>query len=466
MNPGTPPRIAVAYSGGRDSTALLHVVARMATGMVRSLHVTDTVGPTHGPAAPLEVVALHVHHGLQPQADDWLAHCQAQCEAWTRAGLPVTFASRRLALCPGPGESVEAIAREARYDALAAMAREQGASLIALAHHRRDQAETFILQALRGAGADGLSSMPASIVRDGLTWVRPWLNEPREAIEAYVRQHGLVHVDDNSNTDERYLRNRLRRQVWPALKQAFPGAERSLSDAARHAQDGRECAEALARIDLATVTAPHQGRALDVGGLLGLSPARRRNVLRVWYRDQSGRVLPATATDRLCDELTVHTHGAQWPVPGQPGCVLRVHRDQLTLASRLPATASAAVTPVAATMDLSMPDATRFEITPWGGTLHLAPVTHAGVARALLREVRCVARCGGEQFQFAPGRPARQLKKQYQALGVPAWQRGGPLLYVGEQLVFVPGLGIDARVWAGRDEPDQVSLRWEPAAPG
>ena len=196
--------VAVAYSGGRDSTALLHATLRAA----------DAQG--------VQVVALHVHHGLQPGADEWLAHCERQCAAWRRKGWPVEFAFKRLHLKPPKGESVEAVARDARYEALRVMAIECGADTVLLAHHRRDQAETFLLQALRGAGVAGIAGMPKGIERDGITWLRPWLDEPREHIEAYVRKHRLRHIDDDSNDDIRYARNRLRLKVWPALAASFP----------------------------------------------------------------------------------------------------------------------------------------------------------------------------------------------------------------------------------------------------
>jgi tRNA(Ile)-lysidine synthase len=175
--------VAVAYSGGRDSTALLHATARIAAQL----------GGVH-------VWALHVHHGLSVQADGWLAHAQAQCALWAAQGLPVSLLYRQLHLQPRRGDSIEALAREARYRALGEMAREAGCELVLLAHHRRDQAETFVLQALRGAGVAGLSAMPREVQRGGLCWARPWLAQSRVAVQAYVAQHQLSYIDDDSNT--------------------------------------------------------------------------------------------------------------------------------------------------------------------------------------------------------------------------------------------------------------------------
>src|SRR6218665_1767023 len=184
--------VAVACSGGRDSMALLHATVRMAA------------------QEGVEVVALHVHHGLSAQADAWLDLVRAQCARWSADGWPVQFLSRHLSLVPVAGDSVEALAREARYQALAEMALEAGCGAVLLAPHRRDQAETFLLQALRGAGVAGLAAMGNSSQREGMTWLRPWLHQPRERIEAYVVQHDVPYVDDDSNTAGRFARNRMR----------------------------------------------------------------------------------------------------------------------------------------------------------------------------------------------------------------------------------------------------------------
>src|SRR5205814_322114 len=161
-----------------------------------------------------------------------------------------------------------------RYRALRQMAISHGASLVLLAHHRRDQAETFVLQALRSAGVAGLSGMPREIERDGLTWARPWLDVAREQIEAYVRRNRLTHVDDDSNEDTRFARNRLRHAVWPALQQAFAQAESALADAAGWAQQATLCLAELAAMDLANVAADATG-CRDGVAICSLHASRR-----------------------------------------------------------------------------------------------------------------------------------------------------------------------------------------------
>jgi tRNA(Ile)-lysidine synthase len=216
--------VAVATSGGRDSIALLHA----------TLHCAKALG--------LRVVALHVHHGLMPDADAWASNLEACCTRWADLGWPLSFACTRLTGRPGRGDSVEAWARRERYAALARMARKAGASLVLLAHHRRDQAETVLLQALRGAGPAGLAAMPRSVERDGLTWARPWLAQPAQAIDAYVEGHGLLFVVDPSNADPRHARSRLRASVMPPLREAFPEAETALATVARQAHEARTAA--------------------------------------------------------------------------------------------------------------------------------------------------------------------------------------------------------------------------------
>jgi len=280
------PSVAVAASGGRDSTALLHATAHEA----RRLGVA--------------VVALHVHHGLMPGADAWLERVRRQAKR-----LGARFAFERLQGAPAPGDSVEAWARRHRYEALARLARAEGCDLVLLAQHRRDQAETFLIQALRGGGAAGLAAMPRAVQRDGLTWARPWLGCPREAIDAYLRRHRLRHAEDPSNVDRRFARARLR-SLWPALTAAFPDAETTLARAAQRAAADAALVAEVAAADLSALGA--QGRALPVAAWGALSPARRMAVLRLWLASVLPMPVPETLVRRLCDELPGR-HRARWP---------------------------------------------------------------------------------------------------------------------------------------------------------
>ncbi len=432
--------VAVAYSGGRDSTALLHATA------------------VNAAATGCEVVALHVHHGLSKQADEWLEHGSRQCADWAAQGLPVRFVARRLTGRPQAGDSVEAWARKARYLALRAMALEEGASIVLLAHHRRDQAETLLLQALRGAGTAGLSGMPTRAVRDGVTWARPWLQLPREAIEHYVEIHGLTHIEDDTNSDPRFARNRLRCDVWPALTQAFSQAESAFANSAAWAQEATACLRDLADIDLAEVaTDTASKKGLRVAAWSALSAPRRSNALRAWLATQMGSPAEAALVNRLMDELPSASPPRGLATWQASHGTLRRYRGVLTFHKtsdeRPPSR------PCENTMRITR--AGTYKLHGWQGSLIATRVDQDGVALAWLGHLELRARRGAEQFQMGLLRPARSLKKQFQAAGVAACYRDGPLLFSGGQLVFVPGLGLDARVVALPGQP-QVTLCWKP----
>ncbi|HEX6722960.1 MAG TPA: tRNA lysidine(34) synthetase TilS [Burkholderiaceae bacterium] len=421
----------MAYSAGRDSTALLHAAARA------------------GAAQGFDVVALHVHHGLMPQADDWLAFAEDQCRRWRKRGLPVQLVSTRLTSKPAKGDSVEAWARQERRAALARLAKDQGASAILLAHHRRDQAETVLLQALRGAGAAGLAAMPKAIERDGVWWLRPWLDQPRAAIESYLREHKLQHVDDASNADARFARSRLRTTVWPALAAAFSDAESALVAVAHRAHEAHEVLSEVAQHDLAALTASAAGK-LDIARWRALGRARRANVLRAWLQQTLGRGAPESLVARLLTDLPA-VGAARWPVDAARQLALYRGRLQLTTP---PVSRPAASDTV---IDLSRPGVHL--LPQWGGALEVTRATGGVPARAL-KTCTLRARSGGEQFQRAPRSTPRSLKKQYQDAGVAAWERDGPLVYADGKLLFVPGLGVDAR-WLSDDRRMRgVTLHW------
>ncbi len=332
------------------------------------------------------------------------------------------------------------------------MAESSEVSIVLLAHHRRDQAETLLLQALRGAGLPGLSGMPRSVVREGITWMRPWLARSRDEIDAYVRRHRLRHIDDNSNDDPRFARNRLRLEVWPMLSGAFPQAESALAMSAGWAQEASKLLDEIARDDLVKV---RDGDALNIDAWSKLSRARRSNALRAWLAARIGHPAPATLVIRLIDELAT-AHSARWPLRDAE---LRVHRGRLFHA----AVSARDTTQARAPMLLSIRRAGRIQLSTWAGTLVVARVRTCGVPLAWLAHCELHERKGGEQFQAGAGRPPRSLKKQYQAAGIAAWDRSGPLVYSGGQLVFAPGLGIDARV-IGLHGQVLVTLQWLPDA--
>ena len=395
------------------------------------------------------MLALHVHHGLSPNADVWEAQGAARCRQWARAGKPVEFASRRLAARPAAGDSIEAWARRARYRALREMVVEHGVDLVLLAHHRRDQAETFMLQALRGGGVAALSAMPALTRREGVTWARPWLEMPREAIEAYARAHRLRWAEDESNGDDRFARNRLRRQVWPALVGGFVDAEVSLANAARWAQQAAALSDEIAALDLASIA---DAQGLDLATWRALSTARQSAALRRWLPDVLAAPVPATLVERVLREADPGGT-KQWPVGSGR---LIAYRGRLNVrTSRVDPIVGAPTV-----VDLSRPG--LYPIAGWGGAFAVERVGQGGLAVAQAASLSLRERRAGDRFQAGPGRPPRSLKLQYQAAGLSALQRFGPIACSGEAVVFVPGLGLDARAVTKPGVP-QVALAWLPA---
>lgn len=245
--PGLP--LAVALSGGADSTALL--IACHARW-------------------PNQVVALHVHHGLQAVADDFERHCRELC---LQLGVPLRV--RRVDARALQGESPEDAARRARYQALQELA--GPVRDIALAQHADDQVETLLLALSRGAGVPGLAAMPTCRVRGGIAWHRPLLSVAADEVRAWLRARDVAWVEDPSNADLRYTRNRIRRQLLPALQQVFPQFRDTFTRSSRHAAQAAELLQELAALDLAQVGTPP-----CVAALQALSQARQANVLRHW----------------------------------------------------------------------------------------------------------------------------------------------------------------------------------------
>ena len=442
--------VAVAFSGGRDSLALLHATCRAAAGL------------------GLQVVALHIHHGLLPEADGWVRWAQRLCARWQRRGWPLRLRWLRLAGAPATGDSLEAWARAGRHAALTQLAQEEGAGLLLLAQHRRDQAETVLLQALRGGGPAGLSAMPAMALRQGLTWSRPWLDQSREAIDAYIRQHRLRPLQDPSNNDVKLARNRLRLQVWPSLLAAFGDAEVALASAARRAQEARAALAELAALDLAPLV-DAAGR-LEVAGWRCLSGARQANALRAWWQSSTGQSLSETAVQRLLAEVKP-AGAARWPAGAGRWCVQyrgRLHcaagAAALGPVNEHPARVALAgvAAPTPALLDLSCPG--RWPVPGWAGVIEVAPGPQ-GATPALLTQLQVRQRAGGERFQRTLRGLPRSLKKQFQAAAVPEIDRAGPLLWSAGQLLFVPGLGVDARCWSA-DAATGLVLRWCPDPTG
>ena len=259
--------LAVAYSGGADSTALLLACVQKWPG---------------------QVTAVHVHHGLQAAADDFEQHCQRCC-----AALKVPLLVQKVDARHGPGESPEAAARFARYKAFEVVAQVNSAQVamktIAIAQHADDQIETLLLALSRGAGLPGLSAMPPTWERGGIRYHRPLLNVSGADIRFWLDGQGVAFIEDPTNVDERYTRNRIRARVLPALQVCFPHFRDTFARSAAHAAQAQTLLLELAAQDLVQVGVPPRIKALH-----SLSDARLANVLRHWLQTMH-QVAPSAA---------------------------------------------------------------------------------------------------------------------------------------------------------------------------
>lgn len=315
--PQPPGRFAVAVSGGVDSAMLaLHAAA-----------VARELGAN--------VALLHVHHGLQAAADGWLDQVEALAGL---LGLPLRQA--RVEVDATGGKGIEAAARDARYAALARLAADEGVGLILLAHHRNDQAETVLLRLLRGTGLAGMAAMAPLTSRDGLAYLRPWLEQDRETILLAARQFadatGWQPVQDPTNADPRYTRAALRELLAPALDARWPGWRGIVARHARHMAEAGEILDEVAREDFAGLEPDAGGISFSLAAWRQLSPARQVHVLRHWL-ERNGARMPTEArmNDLLRQLRGLHSlgHDRQLRVE-QAGHVVRCHRGRVWIEPR------------------------------------------------------------------------------------------------------------------------------------
>jgi tRNA(Ile)-lysidine synthase len=396
--PGAKGRYVVAYSGGLDSTVLLHLMLQ-----------------AH---AQVPLLAVHVHHGLQPAAEDWPAHCQQVCGRWQ---VPLTLL--RVTPAQGPGLSLEAEARRARYQSLQAILRE--GDVLLTAHHQDDQAETLLLQLLRGAGPRGLAAMPSvSEFAPGLH-ARPLLNSPRIVLESYAGEQGLSWIDDPSNSDTAHARNFLRRELMPLLRQRWPEMAGMLGRSARLCAEAAEMLDWQARQDL-DGCAGGMPACIHVPALMRLEPMRRRNLLRAWI-GWLGLPLPEAQHLRRIDRELLDAADDAMPVLSWPGAELRRYRDGLYAMPTLP--------PVEVDWRSGWQLGERLQLPAGCGWLD----AESGLASSALRLPRAdepvsvrLAR-DGERIRL-PGRVHRHaLKKLCQDAGIAPWlRRRMPVVFYGD----------------------------------
>jgi tRNA(Ile)-lysidine synthase len=396
-------RLIVAFSGGLDSTLLLHALHRQARG--------------------LKLTAIHFDHGLHPESADWSAHCMAVAES-----LGVDFVTRQLDVQRAPGESLEAVAREARYAALTEVI--GAGDIVFTAHHADDQLETVLMRLLRGTGVRGLTAIHTlSELGDGLL-ARPLLDFTRAEIEAEASRLGLKWLDDPSNVDMRFDRNFLRARILPILRERWPGAGLTASRLARQMAEAETVLGEVAAVDLALADDFEQ---IAIERLSALSEARLNNALRYAIR---ARRLPVPNAVQLAElRRALGARKDAEVIVSWPGGQARIYRRQLYL---LPPGEGAAAK--RGRID------THSAFKLGDGELRLVPSDDYGIPDRWARDGLDVAfRVGGERFRPRGSRHHRQLKQWFQEAGIVPWMRGAvPLLYHDDELVAVADICLAA----------------------
>jgi len=408
----------VAFSGGLDSQVLLH-------GLHASLSQLGT-----------EIKAVHVNHGLSPNADEWSQFCQQVCR-----DLAIPCEVIRIDARAPPGQSPEAWARQLRYEAMARLLKE--GDVLLTGHHQDDQAETLLLQLFRGAGPEGLAAMPRW-ARFGPGWLgRPLLDFSRSDLTAYAEAQGLRWVEDQSNLDRRFDRNFLRHMIVPLLKQRWPSVSRTLARAARWQAEAVRIMDMMAEQDLHGLCLKQNG-ALSVKTLKQLDNPRRHNVLRVWLKAAHLPLPSARHLERLSEDVL----NAAWdatPCLAWPGVEIRRYRDLIYAMKPLAPHHPGAVL----RWDLCTP------LKLSSGALRAERVTGAGLKAALCngKTVTVRFRRGGERCRPV-GRPhTHTLKHLLQEAGIPPWQRDRiPLIYLDGDLAAVAGLWVCHPFGAGLED--------------
>ena len=401
------PRWLVAYSGGLDSTVLLHLLWTL---------LKDRPEPA--------LLAVHVHHGLSDRANSWQHHCQAQCSE-----LGISFQSVSVAIAERPPQGLEAAARQARYDALHSLLRPRDA--LFLGHHRDDQVETVLLRLFRTSGVEGLAGMAPRSEQAGGLRVRPLLDVPRAQLRRYARAHGLRWIEDESNADRRYSRNFIRHRLLPVISEHWPQGREQLLSLSRSAADSAQLLQEVAREDLCGVVGESRwGAFVRLSAWGGMSSPRIKNALNAWLHQQGLPALRQRQWPAFFRQLLRGPEGASRRLDIAGGS-LRCYCGALYFVPLQTEQCAG----FEASWDLG-------QVLCLGGGGSLA--SGGGTGMGLLPGRYDVRFCrGGERVFPAGARRVRPLKDYLHERGVPPWWRDRtPLLYREGQLAAVADLCV------------------------
>ena len=400
-----------ALSGGVDSVVLLHLLHRLQKRQTFTLK------------------ASHVHHGLSKNADKWVKFCEKLC---TKLSVPLDV--HRIKLPQKKSLGTEGEARQLRYEKLL----QSQTDLVVLAHHEDDQAETFLLQLIRGAGVKGLSSM-AHFDDSRRLW-RPLLNTSRFDIESYAKKHKLKWIEDESNQNIDFDRNFIRSKVLPILKNRFSHIIKVISRSASHLAEAQHLLDDLAKFDLKKhLKSIHYKHKLNVKTLDKLSNARAKNVLRYWL-EINDQVMPSKdLLDELLRQVLTAKKDATIKIQLSKDYEIRRYQDEIYIVPK----------DIKRQKDYEIIWAGESEIIlPTGQKLTFKKVKGRGINLKFLRDqkLKIRNRQGGESFKPDSKRPTKKIKQLLQESDLPPWERDFfPMIFVGDELAAVPNFGIDQK---------------------
>ncbi|MFM9835967.1 MAG: tRNA lysidine(34) synthetase TilS [Methylophilaceae bacterium] len=410
--------LLIAFSGGLDSTVLMHLLSKLRSDL------------------SFQLSAMHVHHGLSKNADEWATFCTKTCD-----DLNIPIKVHKVTLDKTSGLGIEAAARKARYACLSST----NADFVCLAHHQNDQAETLLLQLARGAGVKGLAGMAQQDY--GRKLLRPLLNFSRLELEGYAKQYRLQWIEDESNDDTHFDRNYIRHSVLPALQLRYPAITQTLSRAAENLADASELLDDLAQLDAKTFI---HDQKISLEAFKLLSVPRQSNLMRFWLAQNQIGMPSAKQLQQILQQVLYAKSDALVKIKVAESQYIRRFQSNIYLVKELAKSA-----PInllwQGESEMALPDSSMLVFTKkLGEGIVLSP----GV------KLRIKNREGGERFRPELGRPSRTLKVVLQTSAMPPWQREKlPLVFMDETLAYIPNLGAAAELQAKAHESGYV-IQW------
>lgn len=426
--------VAVAYSGGLDSSVLLHLVHQFCVDR------------------QIPFFAFHVHHGLSPNADDWAKHCAAEC-----ARLDIAFEMVQVEVKQN-GEGIEAAARDARYAALGSLCQKFNASLLLTAHHLDDQAETLLMQLLRGSGPRGLCGMddsnyaPDLLKNSSLMMARPLLQESRKQLEMYAQLHALSYVIDESNEDLRYTRNAIRHQLMPQLELIAPQFSHRFARSASHIRAANRMLDELAQSDLQVA---QTNNGLEISILSQLSSDRIDNLLRYWLSMAQVQMPSTSKLNEMRkqlfsarDDARIQIHHLDFTLSRYDGRIhlipLKKHDEEQASVRMIWAGQS----------ELAIPEMDGRLIFEESGS-------GIDYEQLIDKEILVKKRVSGMRLRLGKNRPSRDMKSHFQSARIPFWRRSQlPFVFLDDRLLFVAELGMDAS-FLSEGPGKKIQLSWK-----